>query len=174
MHFGGFWVGRGVLCGLLVCVYSRFDFGLGMFCVVWCYLVCFVTHRFSMVPLPCPVGLFCFVTSRLPRFHNKITPYYLLSSFYFLLPILTGPAARCPSLFWPGGGPGARAERENERLWEHLAVPVLGSPNGPSSGAAAVYFVLGPDRFPGPKTVPEFQKFLNFRLLKSEPRPMKN
>ena len=161
VHFGGFWVGRGVLCGLLVCVYSRFDFGLGMFCVVWCYLVCFVTHRFSMVPLPCPLGLFCFVTSRLPRFHNKITPYYLIL-FLFLASNPHRSRCKVPVFILARRGAGS-ASGARKRA-------VVGALGGPSSGIAKwaqlwsrrCIFCSRARPFSGPENGPGIPKVFEF------------
>ena len=116
--------------------------------------------------------LFCYLpSSKVPQQDYSILSYLIFISCFQSSQV---PLQGARLYFGQEGGRERERSEPSERLWEHLAVPVLGSPNGPSSGAAAVYFVLGPDRFPGPKTVPEFQKFLNFRLLKSEPRPMKN
>ena len=145
-------------------------------------LVCFVLFGVILFVLlftgfqSCHVLLACFVLLP-PVFQGSTTR--LLHIISYLLFISCFQSSQVPLqgarlYFGQEGGRERERSEPSERLWEHLAVPVLGSPNGPRSGAAAVYFVLGPDRFPGPKTVPEFQKFLNFRLLKSEPRPMKN
>ena len=115
--------------------------------------------------MSCWLDLFCYLPSSKVPLQDYSMKLYLL-----FISCIQSSQVRLPGARLYLGQEGGR-ERErselSERLWDHLAVPVLGPPNGPRSGAAAVYFVFGPDRFPGPKTVPEFPPFLVFRLLKS-------
>ena len=135
VHFWGSWVGCGFFFGLLVFLYLVLIFSFVCFLLFFFYKF-FITHRFSMVPLACPVGLFGCVTSRLPRFPNKITPYDLI----LFVSISSNPhRSRCNvSVFIfarRGAGSASGASSASgcgttwrSQFWDRQMVPELGPP----------------------------------------------
>ena len=163
--FWGSWVGCGFFFGLLVFLSSRFDFSVYVFfCPV--SIIFYYSPVFNGPPaMSCWLVWLCYLpSSKVPQQDHSILSYLI-----FIYVIQSSPVPlQCLRLYFCKEGGRERERSElSERLWDHLAVPVLGPPNGPRTGAAAIYLVIGPDRFPGPKTVPEFHRFSIFKLPKS-------
>ena len=171
-HFGVFWACiLGVLGWLWVLFWvacflsSRFDFSLYVFFCPF-YLIFDYSPVFNRPPaMSCWLVWLCYLpSSKVPQQDHSILSYLI---FIYVIQSSPVPLQRLRLYFCKEGGRERERSELSERLWDHLAVPVLGPPNGPRTGAAAIYLVIGPDRFPGPKTVPEFPRFSIFKLPKS-------
>ena len=136
-------------------------------CVVLLDVILFVLLLTGFQWPPCHVLLAGFVLLP-PVFQGSTTRllHETLSSFYILHPILTGPAAWCPSLFGPGGGPGARAKRAERALVGPLGGPSSGTAKWSQNWGRRYIFSYRSRPFSGPENGPGIPSVFNFQTAK--------